>query len=152
MPPSDQRRFSNRAIGVLYIGRRRWHPTVCDFKGAAAVIIWWVGGLLGALGGAVADASKVATTMLTTKQWPWTKPEQRWPFLTALLLRTGCAAALPAVVAAQKFVGLSDQPLILFLLGLAAPTLVQHVARIARVCLKALLGEYSAGGGGGGVV
>jgi hypothetical protein len=33
--------------------------------------------------------------------------------------------------------------LALFALGLAAPSVVQHAARIGRVCLKALLHEYT---------
>jgi hypothetical protein len=114
------------------------------------VIVWWMGALLGALGGVVADGSKIAATMLSSKRWPWTRREQRWPFAVALTIRVGCAATVGAVVAVQAVVGWSDHPLGLFVLGLAAPRLVQHGTRIGRVCLKAILGEYSAGGGGGG--
>jgi hypothetical protein len=107
------------------------------------VIAWWVGALLGALGGSVADGTKIATTMMTSKRWPWARPKERLPFLYAILIRIGCAAAVPSVVAVERIVGWSDQPLALFALGLAAPSVVQHAARIGRVCLKALLHEYT---------
>lgn len=112
------------------------------------MIEWWVAALLGALGGVVADGSRLAGTMLSSKAMPWKGKQQRRAVALALIIRSGCAAALPSVVALQGIVGWSDQHLALFLLGFATPTVVQQGARIARVCARAILGELTAGGGG----
>jgi hypothetical protein len=111
---------------------------------------WWEGLLLGALGAAVADGTRIASVMLASKRWPWRTPGQRAPFAVALMIRGGCAAALAGVVAIQEIVGWSDKPLVLFLLGLTAPTVLQHSIRLARVVAKAIIGEYFRGTGGGG--
>ncbi|GIF67998.1 hypothetical protein Ais01nite_60330 [Asanoa ishikariensis] len=110
--------------------------------------LWWVAAILGGLGGAVADGSRLASTMLSSRKWPWSRREQRMPIVVALVVRTGIAAILAGVVSAQQAVGWSDQPLILFLLGLAAPTVVQGGAKIGRVAFKAIAGEVVGGGGG----
>ena len=114
------------------------------------MIPWWTGLLLGALGAGVADGTKVGTVMLTSKKWPWTSPGQRGPFLVGLSIRASCGAALSAVVAAAAVVGWSDQPLALFVIGLSAPTIVQHGTRLGRAVVRAILAEYSDGGGGSG--
>lgn len=113
-----------------------------------AMIAWWVGALLGALGGTVADGFKIGTTMYTTKKFPCSKPEQRLPFILGLSIRIGCAAAPSGVLAAEQVTNWSDKPYVLFALGLAAPAVIQQAARVARVCLRAILNEYSGGGGG----
>lgn len=112
------------------------------------MIPWWTGLLLGALGAAVADGSKIGGILLTSKRWPWSKPGQRAPFAVGLLIRGGCAAALSAVVAAQAVTGWSDQPLALFAVGLSAPTIVQHGTRVGRAIMQAIMSEYFGGGGG----
>jgi hypothetical protein len=113
---------------------------------------WWTGLLLGGLGAAVADGSKIAGVMLSSKRWPWSKPAQRAPFVVGLFIRGGCAAALSAVVAAQAVVGWSDQPLALFVLGLSAPSVVQHGTRLGRAVVIAIMNEYFGGGGGGNAI
>ncbi|MGI5236987.1 hypothetical protein [Dactylosporangium sp. CA-139066] len=125
-------------------------PTVGWLTGEAGVCLvtsWWLGLLLGAVGAAVADGTKISAFMLTFKRWPWTKDRQRAPFFVGLLIRIACAAALSSVVATQPIVGWSDQPLALFLVGLSAPTLVQHGTRLGRAVLKAIMAEYSGAGG-----
>lgn len=114
------------------------------------MISWWAGLLLGALGGAVADGTKLAGTMINKKSWPWNTPKQRAPILVALIIRVGSAAAVSAVLAGQHVTGWSNQPVVLFLVGLAAPSVVQQGARIGRVIIKAIMHEYFPGGGGGG--
>jgi hypothetical protein len=105
--------------------------------------------MLGGLGAAVADGSKVAGVMLTAKTWPWSDRAQRLPLVVALAVRSGCAASLGGVTAAEGVVGWSDRPLALFLIGLAAPTVVQNGARIGRVVVRAIMGEYFGSVGGG---
>jgi hypothetical protein len=112
------------------------------------MISWWVGLLLGAVGALVADGSKISTLMLTSKRWPWTKSGQRGPFVIGLLIRVGCAAALASVIARQAIVGWSDQPLALFIVGVSAPTIIQHGTRLGRAVARAVLAEYFKEGGG----
>jgi hypothetical protein len=69
---------------------------------AAVVIEWWIAALLGALGGLVADGSRLAGTMLTSKSLPWKGKQQRRAVIFALITRGGCAAAVPSVVALQQ--------------------------------------------------
>jgi hypothetical protein len=108
---------------------------------------WWAGLLLGALGAAVADGTKIGAVMIESKKWPWSRPGQRAPFLVALLIRTTCPAVLAAVVAAQ-LTGWPKQAFVLFGIGLAGPTSVQQGTRFARVVVKAILTELSKSGGG----
>jgi hypothetical protein len=112
------------------------------------MISWWLGCLLGALGGAVADGTKLAGVMITKKAWPWNTPKQRAPLFVALVIRVACAAAVSAVLADQQIVGWSDRPLALFLAGAAAPSVVQQGTRIVRVAIKAIMHDYLGGGGG----
>jgi hypothetical protein len=112
------------------------------------MIIWWAGALLGALGGAVADGSKIAKTMLRTKKSPCAGPGQAGPFVLAIVIRVGCAASVGGVLAAQQMVGWSDSPVVVFLIGTAAPTVIQEGARVGRACVRAILSEYSGRGGG----
>lgn len=106
---------------------------------------WWAGFLLGALGAAVADGSRIGTSMLASKQWPWSHPDERVPFAVALVIRMGCASVMASVVAMQELTGWSDRPLVLFGIGLAGPSVVQQGARIARVVVREL---FNARGGG----
>jgi len=110
--------------------------------------LWWTGLLLGALGAAVADGSRIGAVMWTSKRWPWNEPSERVPLVVALTIRITCASVLAGVVASQHVVGWSDQPIVLFGIGLAAPTVVQNGARIARVMMKALFAEYFRSDGG----
>lgn len=130
-------------------GRLLWQGVVRVGAGADAVISWWGALVLGAAGAFVADGSKLANVMLTSKRWPWSNPRQRWPLFVALAIRAGAGAAVSCVVAAQSIMNWSDQPLVLFCLGLSAPTVVQHGARISRAVIRAVMAEYFGSNGAG---
>lgn len=70
--------------------------------------------------------------------------------MVGLLIRACCAGALSAVVALQGIAGWSDQPLALFILGVATPTVVQNATRLGRAIVRAIMTEYFDRGGGGG--
>jgi hypothetical protein len=116
------------------------------------MISWWSALMLGLLGATVADGSRIGGVMLTAKRWPWSRSGQRAPFVVGLLIRAGSAGILSAVIALQQIVGWSDQPLVLFVLGIATPTVVQNTTRLGRAVAKAIMTEYFGGGGGAGGV
>jgi len=109
------------------------------------MIAWWTALILGGLGAVVADGSRIANVMLVSKRWPWNAPKQRLPFAMAIVVRIGCAAALSSVVAMQSIEGWSNQPLVLFVLGLSAPSVVQHGTRLGRALVRAVIREYGGG-------
>ncbi|MGC4755656.1 hypothetical protein [Micromonospora trifolii] len=98
----------------------------------------------------MADGTKLAGTMINKKSWPWKTSKQRTPILVAITIRVGCAAAVSGVFAAQHIAGWSNQPVALFLIGVAAPSVVQQGARIGRVIIKAVMHDYFPGGGNDG--
>ncbi|MCY1142644.1 hypothetical protein OWR29_32005 [Actinoplanes sp. Pm04-4] len=121
-----------------------------EYREAAFMIQWWLGLVLGILGGAVADGTKYGALMIKLKKFPFSGRGQRSPFILGLAIRWACAGVLAAVVALQKHVGLSDQPLVLFLIGLAAPTVVQQATRLGRAIVRAILSEFFGGGSSSG--
>ena len=115
------------------------------------MISWWMGLLFGLLGAAVADGTKYGAIMINQKKYPFSKRGERAPFMIGLLVRWACGATVCSVVALQQIEEWSNQPLALFLVGVASPTVVQGATRLGRTIIRAIMAELSGGGGSGAV-